>query len=261
MQGFTGRDNEEEFGLMYYRARYYDPDTGRFISPDPFTRGPDDPRISYRNSWYSAIHGEATLYASWLNPHSFNRYLYCNNNPVGNTDPLGLKLRLVGNKKNRKRLHGWLNRIAGTKLNVNKDGYVSGKFKSPKGYSKIGGWLKEIIGSKKTVGAEISEDALLGGSFDHGNVKVNPNPEDFSYRGEGGDDWVEKYLLGKSYDFTGEGVLAHELLGHGLDWVQKGNKYLLNNRDESQKNSIKRANMVRTLIGIPKRKLKPLYSN
>ena len=90
MQGFTGRDNEEEFGLMYYRARYYDPDTGRFISPDPFTRGPDDPRISYRNSWYSAIHGEATLYASWLNPHSFNRYLYCNNNPVGYVDPLGL---------------------------------------------------------------------------------------------------------------------------------------------------------------------------
>ena len=89
---FSGREDEAEFGLMYYRARYYDPDTGRFISPDPFTRGPDDPRISYRNNWYSAIHGEATLYGEWLNPHSFNRYLYCNNNPVGNVDPLGLSM-------------------------------------------------------------------------------------------------------------------------------------------------------------------------
>ena len=86
---FTGREDEDEFGLMYYRARYYDPSIGRFISPDPFTRGPDDPRISYRNNWYAKIHGEATLYGEWLNPHNFNRYLYCNNNPVRYVDPLG----------------------------------------------------------------------------------------------------------------------------------------------------------------------------
>jgi len=96
---FTGREDEEEFGLMYYRARYYDPSIGRFISPDPFTRGPDDPRISYRNNWYAKVHGEATLYAEWLNPHNFNRYLYCNNNLVRYVDPLGLdvtKIDLIG---------------------------------------------------------------------------------------------------------------------------------------------------------------------
>ena len=32
---FTGREWDAEAGLYYYRARYYNPDTGRFISEDP----------------------------------------------------------------------------------------------------------------------------------------------------------------------------------------------------------------------------------
>jgi RHS repeat-associated protein len=33
--GFTGREWDKELGLYYYRARYYDPKAGRFISKDP----------------------------------------------------------------------------------------------------------------------------------------------------------------------------------------------------------------------------------
>ena len=33
--GYTGREFDEETGLYYYRARYYDAATGRFISQDP----------------------------------------------------------------------------------------------------------------------------------------------------------------------------------------------------------------------------------
>ena len=33
--GFTSRRHETETGLMYFRARYYDPGTGEFISRDP----------------------------------------------------------------------------------------------------------------------------------------------------------------------------------------------------------------------------------
>lgn len=33
--GYTSRRHEEESGLMYFRARYYDPATGEFISRDP----------------------------------------------------------------------------------------------------------------------------------------------------------------------------------------------------------------------------------
>ena len=33
--GFTSRRHETETGLMYFKARYYDPQTGEFISRDP----------------------------------------------------------------------------------------------------------------------------------------------------------------------------------------------------------------------------------
>jgi RHS repeat-associated protein len=32
---YTGREFDQETGLYYYRARYYDPSTGRFLSEDP----------------------------------------------------------------------------------------------------------------------------------------------------------------------------------------------------------------------------------
>jgi RHS repeat-associated protein len=34
---FTGREFDGETNLYYYRARYYDPQDGRFISKDPIS--------------------------------------------------------------------------------------------------------------------------------------------------------------------------------------------------------------------------------
>jgi RHS repeat-associated protein len=59
---FTGRELDQETGLYYYRARYYDANTGRFISKDPIG--------------FSA--GDANLYR------------YVGNNPVNWVDPEGL---------------------------------------------------------------------------------------------------------------------------------------------------------------------------
>ncbi|MFN2500244.1 MAG: RHS repeat-associated core domain-containing protein, partial [Pyrinomonadaceae bacterium] len=33
--GYTGRERDPLINLMYYRARFYDPQLGRFISEDP----------------------------------------------------------------------------------------------------------------------------------------------------------------------------------------------------------------------------------
>ncbi len=57
---YTGREFDEESGLFFYRARYYDPTVGRFISSDPI-----------------GLAG------------GLNRYAYVDNNPVNVTDPTG----------------------------------------------------------------------------------------------------------------------------------------------------------------------------
>ncbi len=63
-RGFTGHRDDAELGLVYMRARYYDPLLGRFLSPDPIV--PD-----------------------LENPQSLNRYAYALNNPISNVDPTG----------------------------------------------------------------------------------------------------------------------------------------------------------------------------
>jgi len=60
---YTGQEEDPETGLMYYKARYYDPALGRFIQPDALTH-PDQ------------VAG-------------MNRYAYGANNPVAFTDPDG----------------------------------------------------------------------------------------------------------------------------------------------------------------------------
>jgi len=64
--GFTGEQHDQETGLLYLRARYYDPILGRFISRDPY---PGHIRI----------------------PQSQHGYAYAYNNPVNFVDPSGLQ--------------------------------------------------------------------------------------------------------------------------------------------------------------------------
>jgi RHS repeat-associated protein len=43
--GYTGREFDEETGLYYCRARYYDAAIGRFISEDPMGFGAGDSNL------------------------------------------------------------------------------------------------------------------------------------------------------------------------------------------------------------------------
>ncbi|HLA11235.1 MAG TPA: Ig-like domain-containing protein [Pyrinomonadaceae bacterium] len=58
---FTGRERDPLTGLIYYRARWYDPHLGRFISEDPLGLG-----------------------------GGLNQYSYVGNNPLNKRDPFGL---------------------------------------------------------------------------------------------------------------------------------------------------------------------------
>ncbi|MFH0820479.1 MAG: RHS repeat-associated core domain-containing protein [Candidatus Peregrinibacteria bacterium] len=71
--GFTGKEKDDETGLYYYGARYYDPLIGRFISQDPLLLG----------------EGDQSLESVVANPQALNPYSYTFNNPVKYVDPTG----------------------------------------------------------------------------------------------------------------------------------------------------------------------------
>ena len=75
-QGFTGKELDNETGLNYYGARYYDSVTGRFISPDPLILRIDQMSSKERNEFLS-------------DPQNLNAYTYAKNNPVKYVDPDG----------------------------------------------------------------------------------------------------------------------------------------------------------------------------
>lgn len=66
-KGYTGYEKDDESGLDFAQARYYNSGHGRYTSVDPLTAS-----------------------ASIRNPQTFNRYSYVLNSPYKFTDPLGL---------------------------------------------------------------------------------------------------------------------------------------------------------------------------
>jgi RHS repeat-associated protein len=81
---FIGKE-EDATGLYYFNQRYYDPETGRFITRDPYTWLPDDPRSS----------GNSGDLIRWLiTPQRFDGYSYAENNPVRYSDSTGLSRSL-----------------------------------------------------------------------------------------------------------------------------------------------------------------------
>lgn len=70
-QWYTGKLEETRTGLQYFGARWYEPEIGRFLSPDP---------VEFR---------EDSVF-------SFNRYAYANNNPYRYLDPDGREVAQAG---------------------------------------------------------------------------------------------------------------------------------------------------------------------
>ena len=71
-QDFTGYEKDEESGLQFAQARYFNPNHGRFTSVDPLLTS-----------------------ASPNNPQTWNRFAYALNNPFSFVDPTGMKAEWV----------------------------------------------------------------------------------------------------------------------------------------------------------------------
>jgi RHS repeat-associated protein len=73
--------------LLYYHARYYDPNLGRFVSPDALTVTPSDEIAA--ELFKQGGKTKAGKPNAPQNPQSLNRYSYAENNPVLKDDPSG----------------------------------------------------------------------------------------------------------------------------------------------------------------------------
>ena len=84
--GFNGRSGyvtDRETGLCYCENRYYDPQGGRWLTRDPM-----------------GFDGGINLYG------------YCGSGPVGNADPEGLKIEIIGNGVDTGRIMASLNKAS-----------------------------------------------------------------------------------------------------------------------------------------------------
>jgi RHS repeat-associated protein len=68
---YRGEQYDSDLGLYYLRARYYNPQTGRFLSRDPVDGIPLD------------LNGIPT------DPRALHKYLYANGDPINGIDPMG----------------------------------------------------------------------------------------------------------------------------------------------------------------------------
>ncbi len=80
---YTGRESDPETGLYYYRARYYDPSVGRFLSEDP-------EQFYVGNNFYAYVDGDPT---DWRDPDGLQRRNRGTTGQPGGTDNPFKKLR------------------------------------------------------------------------------------------------------------------------------------------------------------------------
>jgi len=138
----TGKERDTESGNDYFLARYYNSNTGRFLSPDWDAKS-DDP----------------VPYAKLDNPQSLNLYSYVWNNPLSRNDPDGHYTCADSAKCDSKNDKAFQSRLDNLKA-------AQGNFKEgSKEYNKIGKVLSAYggAGDTKTANGKTVSIGFSGG--------------------------------------------------------------------------------------------------
>ena len=121
---------DSEFNLYYVQSRYYDPEIGRFISPD-----------SIENINPNAIFG-------------LNLYTYCNNNPIMNVDPTGKDWNSFWNSIGNWFEEHWVELVIGTAFII--VGAVVTALTAGAGAGFMAAFGSALLGSLTQIGAGIA---------------------------------------------------------------------------------------------------------
>jgi RHS repeat-associated protein len=82
-QQFTSKERDVETNLDYFKARFYSSTMGRFTGVDPY-----DINIERQHA-YGTDEADSVFTDYLSQPKRWNRYVYCQNNPLRNVDPDG----------------------------------------------------------------------------------------------------------------------------------------------------------------------------
>jgi RHS repeat-associated protein len=149
---YTGREWDEEAGLYYYRARYYDANTGRFIQEDPISFAGGD----------------------------MNLYVYVGNNPVNFSDHFGLMSTQDFTGSSLKKLAftilGGINQKAKEITYLSRQGkpiiiYDSVRFQKVAKVFRVVAWLDRVIGANLSIQKYIcTSQRFIAGKADAGEL-------------------------------------------------------------------------------------------
>jgi RHS repeat-associated protein len=127
---FTGEQVDPEAGLVFLRARYLDPISGRFTSKD----------------WFKTLDASS---------QSQNHFAYVGNNPISRIDPIGLSWQLFAGLEGGV-MAGPVKIGGGTKSTLEFNGGIPDLYVSGSGGAKVGLGLDASLGPKVGVAYEFN---------------------------------------------------------------------------------------------------------
>ena len=151
--GFSGAGvSSSGAGFVYLRNRWYDPQSGRFLTQDPI-----------------GLAGGVNLYA------------YAGNNPTTFSDPFGLKVCFSGSKAQIDRLHDAAEAAVNADLSLDKSNCVSGMTsRGDTSFNRIRARFDGLVNSDQTFTAQFSSD-FQSGQFDSHTINIFEHADAMGY--------------------------------------------------------------------------------
>jgi len=201
---YSGKEREEQTGLDYFGARYYDHTSYRFISPDP-VRNRDE-----------AIG----------NPQLWNLYAFCRNNPVTYLDPDGREVQIMDEVSFRNVRNSIQDRTARSSIDKDPKGFIKKNLiNSIQSKNSNFNALKRLVNSDMLIQIHASNDVTYynNGSNQKQYLPLNENWSGMTVFPNSSDaPCVNMSNIISIYVSTDVSVseaartLAHELYGHAF---------------------------------------------